>query len=202
MKRTKRRKYRQYFSFLHLALLGVSLLTAALALGLLGQPQLEYSFVRQAVSKVSPALPAPSGAQYSLIVDKLALKVPIILNVSGTDETIYLKAVEAGVAHYANTALPGEIGNSVIFGHSTFFLLAPGQYKTVFLKLRRLKPGDQFQIKRDSATFDYRVFRSEIVEPTDLAILKQGTDEQVTLITCWPPGTVAKRYIVQANRIR
>jgi LPXTG-site transpeptidase (sortase) family protein len=138
-------------------------------------------------------------SDYSLVIPQLSLDVPIILNVSGRNQADYLAALLHGVAHYQGTALPGNPGNSFIFGHSYF---RKGGYAEVFAHIDKLKNGDQFTIKHGTDPFNYLVFRTEIVSDKDLSVLNQGRDEIVTLMTCWPPKTTEKRYVVQAKRIK
>jgi sortase A len=171
---------------------------AVTALWLLVGHQLRYLY-----NRAQRPLPAVNQAhQYTLFIPKLKVTAPIIVDVPGDDETYYLQAVERGVAQLKGSAKPGEIGNSFIFGHSSFFFVGPGQYKTVFQKLRLLRPGDELTIKRDNQVLTYQVIEGRIVEPNDFAVLASSQKEQITLMACWPPGTLAKRYIVVAERLK
>ncbi len=133
-------------------------------------------------------------------IAKIAISAPIITNVDGNDMQDYLKALENGVAHLKKTALPGEAGNSVIFGHSSYYTAKPGNYKGVFAKLDQLARGDAIQIRYDHKNYTYKVFESKIVKPEDVSVVAQDkTKEQLTLITCWPPKTVTDRMVVRAS---
>lgn len=55
-------------------------------------------------------------------------------------------------------------------------------------------------VKFHSKEYKYQVFRSEEVSNKDFTILEETKDEVLTLSTCWPPGTLEKRYVVQAKR--
>lgn len=169
--------------------------------------------IKPVIVSPTPAVTASVfSADYVLGIDKLSLHAPIVPNVPGTNEKAYLAALTNGVAHYAGTPLPGQKvelsktekknGNTFIFGHSSFYKSQP--YNTVFAKLDQLKIGDTFAITvHNKDVLTYRVFRSAIVKDDDLSILapdKSGR-EIVTLMTCWPPGTIARRYIIQAERM-
>lgn len=138
---------------------------------------------------------------YRLNVPKLGVNAPMINNVSGADEAIYLQAIEKGVAHFAGTPLPGEGGNTVIFGHSAYFKNKPGAYKEVFKSLDQLKAGDTVAISRGRLFWRYKVTESKIVEPDDLSVIQAAGQPTLTLITCWPPGTIEKRYVVRAVQV-
>lgn len=71
-----------------------------------------------------------------------------------------------------------------------------------FSFLPDLKVGDEITIEIDGKTFTYQMFRSKIVEPNDLSIITgtagKGT---LTLFTCFPLGSDAKRYTAVARPV-
>ncbi len=142
--------------------------------------------------------PAAIDKLYRLTVPKLGITAPVILNVSGADEKLYFQSLEHGVAHYAGTNLPGEVGNSVIFGHSSYYKNKPGDYKEIFKTLDRLTQGDSIVISYGRKTWHYKVSDSKVVAPDDLSVIERTDSKTLTLITCWPPGTIEKRYVVRA----
>lgn len=137
---------------------------------------------------------------YTLIIDQLKISAPIILNVNGSDKKTYLAALVNGVAQMAGSALPGGSGNTVIFGHSSFWADKPGNYKTVFAHLNKLKRGDTISIKNGNQVLNYSVAENKIVSPTDVSVINQDLSQHLlTLITCWPPGTIDQRLVVVAK---
>lgn len=104
---------------------------------------------------------------------------------------------------YPGTALPGKLGNSVIFGHSIlpqFF--DPKNYMAIFSTLHTLKKGDEIIASYDGVTYRYKVENLFEVKPTDIQILDQSrADSYITLVTCSPPGNPFKprRLIVRAK---
>lgn len=137
---------------------------------------------------------------YTLEVSQLNLSAPIILNVDGNNKAAYLAALVNGVAQMSSTALPGEAGNTVIFGHSSYYDNQPGNYKKVFSHLNQLKAGSTINIKSGEQSLNYSVIDNKIVSPSDVSVLAQDkTKKLLTLITCWPPGTIEKRLVVTAS---
>lgn len=182
----------------------IILVALAVSIGAVGAawPQSSEPLTPKANTSQIVAEPTPTpGVPYVLKIGKLSLSAPIIPNVPGTIEKEYLKAIENGVAHYAGTALPGNKGNAFIFGHSSYYKNKPGNYKEVFKELNKLVVGDQIEVVLPTETLVYEVKQSKIVADDDLSILAQGTDEMITIMTCWPPGTLAKRYVIQAQRV-
>ena len=106
------------------------------------------------------------------------------------------------LGHYYNTALPGERGNSFIYGHSTWEeYYDPKNYKTIFSTLHHLTIGDTFTIKLKDKTLNYIVVSKKILYPEDVnpyeTYLSPTQNKSfVTLMTCDPPGRKDYRLLV------
>jgi len=109
--------------------------------------------------------------------------------------------LKKSLIQYPQTALPGQLGNPVVFGHSVlpqFF--NPKSYLTIFSTLYKLKLGDEIFVDYDSVKYKYLVDEIYEVKPTDLSVLEQRFDNRyLTLITCTPPGTYLRRLIVKTR---
>jgi sortase A len=141
---------------------------------------------------------------FSLSIPSLGINAPVIPDVDGTDEAAYLAAIEHGVAQMAGSELPNQTGNLFIFGHSSYYKNKPGDYKEVFKHLDELKAGDRFTVTYQGQPYAYETVESKIVRDDDWSILDptiEGSDRTVTLMTCWPPGTLQKRYVVIARQL-
>ncbi len=105
------------------------------------------------------------------------------------------------LVHYAGSALPGEFGNAVIFGHSVlpqFF--NPNNYLTIFSTLPTIEKGEEIMVFFDGIEYRYQVYEMAEVEALDVSILEQRYDQPyLTLVTCVPPGTYWKRLAVRAK---
>ena len=110
-----------------------------------------------------------------------------------------------GVAHYriaGASAYPGEIGNTVITGHSAGDIYSSNQYKYIFSGLERLEDGDLIYLNYNSVRYTYRVIKKEVIEPSNVAALVVQTDKPLlTLVTCTPLGTSKYRLLVTAEQI-
>ncbi len=140
------------------------------------------------------------GPENVLIIPKIGVKAPIIY-LNTLSEPEMLRALQGGVVHYAGTAYPGEPGNAVFFGHSSNDWWEPGNYKFVFVLLEKLVPGDTYEIHYQSRKYVYKVTNTKVVAPTDLSVLTQTATPTSTLITCTPPGTSWRRFVVSADQI-
>ncbi|HET9850762.1 MAG TPA: sortase [Candidatus Saccharimonadales bacterium] len=142
------------------------------------------------------------GSKPELIVPKINLEVPVIYRVDTINEQAVQNALESGVVHYADTAMPGQDGNLVIVGHSSNNILNPGRFKFAFVLLHDLQVGDTFFIQKDGKRYTYQVYERKIVSPTDVSVLGPA-DKPATasLITCDPPGTSNNRLVVIGQQI-
>lgn len=135
---------------------------------------------------------------FHLLVPALGISAPVVADVPGTDKEVYFGALEDGVAQFKGSKKPGEGGNVFIFGHSSFYLDKPGNYKDVFKNLEKIKVGDTIILWWHGAQHLYVVSSKQVVEPSDVSSMQPTNREQVTLMTCVPPGTINKRLIVKA----
>jgi sortase A len=139
----------------------------------------------------------PKIKEFGLKIDKLNLLVPIIKDVDGGNKEAYNKALKEGVAHFKDSALPGEKGNIFIFGHSSAEVRS--DYWKIFATLSDLEVGNEISVFYQGNVYKYKVSEKKTVEPTDLSVLKKGKKEVLTLMTCWPLGTNLKRLIIKAE---
>ncbi|MBU0597813.1 sortase [Patescibacteria group bacterium] len=108
------------------------------------------------------------------------------------------EALANGVVLFPGTALPGELGNPYIFGHSSDYFWKPGDYKEIFKPLIDIPVDTAVRITNpDGELFIYKVIETKIVGPKDVSVMDQYNHERkiLTLQTSYPIGTALKRYI-------
>jgi LPXTG-site transpeptidase (sortase) family protein len=175
--------------------------------GLLNFPAFEAQ-ARYYASELSPkpaAAVAPTSAVDNnlseIIIPGIGVKAPVTYESSVNNATIAFD-LRSGVVHYGSTALPGEKGNVVIFGHSSGVAWEIGSYKFVFTLLNKLKPGQLVTLDYHGTQYVYVVTGSQVVPPTDMKVLdSNGTQSELTLITCTPVGTSTNRLVVHAQQV-
>lgn len=117
----------------------------------------------------------------------------------GALETDIQEALRYGVVHYPGTAEPGENGNVVITGHSSYFSWDPGRFKDVFALLHEVAVGDTIIVYHNQKKYFYQVYDKQVVTPDKIDILTQRGENRLTLITCTPVGTNLKRLVIFAK---
>ncbi|MBU1133229.1 sortase, partial [Patescibacteria group bacterium] len=112
------------------------------------------------------------------------------------------QALTKGVAHAKGTVLPGEVGNSFYFAHSSNNFYNANRYNSVFYLLRKMESGESFFLVYEGNIFEYKVLEVKIVESETVEYLEGTTDKKLAiLMTCWPPGTTIERLVVVGELI-
>lgn len=119
----------------------------------------------------------------------------------GALEADIQESLRYGVVHYPGTAEPGENGNVVITGHSSYFSWDPGRFKDVFALLHEVAVGDTVIVYHNQKKYFYQVYQTQVVTPDKIDILTQRGENRLTLITCTPVGTNLKRLVVLARPV-
>lgn len=144
----------------------------------------------------------PKSQDFGLIIPKLNINTPILADVNGYNEKEYYLKLANGVAHFKGTAKPSDSkGNIFIFGHSGFLKNAIGDYKEIFKNLDQLNKEESIIVWYKGEKKTYKVVENKVVKDDDLSVLEPTKDLTLTLMTCWPPGTIAKRRVVVAKPI-
>lgn len=157
-----------------------------------------FSFPSELPLPPEPPINYPS----ILKIDSLRINAPIIFTASRTEAKMQ-EALQKGVIHLSDTAMPGEIGNVYIAGHSSDYWHTQGEYKRVFERLPEIKVGDLIQIKHNAELIEYLVFETKIVDPYDTWVLSQETQGRklLSLQTSYPVGSADQRFIVVAEQL-
>lgn len=156
------------------------------------------------ITAIDPTVSEAPTADPRLLIPKLNVDVPVFFNISNDTATIN-DAMNHGVAQFkipGADAMPGQIGNLVISGHSAGDIYSNNQYKFIFSGLERLVDGDLIYVNYNSVRYTYKVYKRETVEPTNVAALVYKIDKPIlTLITCTPLGSDRYRLLVMAEQI-
>ena len=105
------------------------------------------------------------------------------------------RLLREGPAYLQASALPGQAGNVVIFGHLNI-------WGAVFLHLDRLKPGAAIDLRTTKGTYVYRVTGSQRISPTDFNAVapRHRGPATLQLVTC--SGLLAQwRLVVDATLV-
>jgi sortase A len=119
-----------------------------------------------------------------------------IVVVEGTDTA----SLQKGPGHYTasddpatreqgdGSALPGQGRTIGIAGHRTTYL-AP------FRRLDELEAGDEVVLEMPYATFTYEIQKTDIVDPSEIEVVKNVGYERLVMTACHPLYSAAQRIV-------
>ena len=143
------------------------------------------------VPSTEPAEAEPNGCQGCVArinIPKIGLDEVVVEGV-GVDE------LQQGVGHYPGTKMPGQPGNAAFAGHRT-------TYGRPFNRIDELEPGDPILITTlTGQIYRYETMDQTIVTPDHVEVLDDTPDNRLTMTTCHPKLSAAKRMIVTARLV-
>lgn len=133
------------------------------------------TFHTATISQVSDPVPTPVFASppVRIKIPDLNIDLPVYQAeiISG-----YWPTNRTGVLHILSTPVPGEVGNSVLYGHDWPKLLG---------SLPQSQPGQIITVESaDQSSRDFIITFTQTVTPDDISILAPTQDHRITLYTC------------------
>ena len=133
------------------------------------------------------------------------IEIPSInLSVSITNpDTTDIQALDAlllkGAVRYPTSALLGENGNVVLFGHSSYLPVVGNQAYKTFNGIQKLRAGDTITVFAEQNAYTYVVKSVSKESANDAAIPLSVAGKELTLSTCDSFGTKTDRFVVVAD---
>jgi LPXTG-site transpeptidase (sortase) family protein len=141
----------------------------------------------------------PADKDFGIVIPKIRANAKVIPEVDPLNPAVYQRALTKGVAQAKGASYPGEGGNIFIFAHSSADILEANKYNAIFYLLSKLEKDDEIDMYYKNQKYIYKVTERKTVNADEVKYLEQTDTEQLTLMTCWPPGTTLKRLVVIAN---
>lgn len=97
-----------------------------------------------------------------------------------------------GVSYLKSTPLPGDTGNSIIYGHN---------WESLLRKLPSVKPGQKIEITFENGSKKtFKIEYTAVVNPDQTYIVKNTNDTRLTIYTC--TGFLdSKRFVAVAKPV-
>jgi sortase A len=136
----------------------------------------------------APPIPAEGEVEGIISIPKIGADFAYVEGTSRDD-------LKKGPGHYPGTPLPGTLGNAAIAGHRTTYLHP-------FMDIDKLRPGDDIIIHDAvGGVFDYQMTQQLTVLPTDVYVVDNTPDAELTLTACTPKGSASHRLVVKAKLV-
>ena len=132
-------------------------------------------------------------------ITKINLSASVV-NPTTTGIEVLDKELLKGVVRYPTSAKLGEVGNVVLFGHSSYLPIVNNQAYKTFNGIQKLAVGDVVIVYSSNTAYTYRV-RSVTKESADnnTAIQLSMNDKVLTLVTCNSFAAKQDRFVVTAD---
>ncbi len=123
-----------------------------------------------------------------------------VSNPTSADAKVLDEALLKGAVHYPGSALLGEEGNVLIFGHSSYLPTVFNLAYKAFNGIQNLKVGQTITVSSGSNAYDYRVTSVRFAKATDENVIDLSkTSRRLTLVTCDSFKTKSDRFVVEAE---
>jgi LPXTG-site transpeptidase (sortase) family protein len=150
--------------------------------------QMQLAAFRAAADQYAQSVSGQTGKPIgTIVIPSIGMNVVMVEGTGKGD-------LREGPGHWPETPFPGQSGNFVVSGHRT-------TYGAPFLKLNKVKVGDEIDVVLPYAVARYQVTRVIIVLPTQVDEVAQKGIEQVSLAACHPLYSASHRIVVQGNLV-
>lgn len=123
-----------------------------------------------------------------------------IANPTSADIASLDRALLKSSVRYPGSALLGEEGNVLLFGHSSYLRTTLNPAYKAFNDIQKLKTGETITVYSATMAYEYRVSSVKFVKVDDgvIDLTKNGT-RRLTLVTCNSFADKSDRFVVEAE---
>lgn len=145
--------------------------------------------------KAIEAIEFPTKIDIPAIGLSASIANPTTVNIEVLDEKLL-----AGAVRYPTSASLGEVGNVVLFGHSSYLPVVGNQAYKTFNGIQKLVAGDIVVVSSLDTSYTYRV-RSVAKESANdnSGIPLSVVGKVLTLVTCDSFGAKSDRFVIVAD---
>ncbi len=148
------------------------------------------------------ALPEGGGEMPLRVeIPKLGIRT-LVTNPASSDVATLDSALLKGAVRYPGSAVPGEEGNVLLFGHSSRLPVVQNQAFKAFNDIQKLEEGDPIVVFGEERAYIYAVETVVEANTASDAVPLAVDGAKLTLATCNNFGTKEDRFIVTAKLVK
>jgi len=132
-----------------------------------------------------------------IVIDKIGVDA-LISNPNTTKASTLDDYLLEGAVRYPGSGLLG-VGNMLLFGHSTGFVIVNNQAYKTFNGLKNLVVGDMVKVYSSSKVYSYKVTSVVMKPASEVEISFADNKNKLTLTTCNVFASKEDRYVVEAD---
>jgi len=122
-----------------------------------------------------------------------------IKNPASTDVAVLDQALLSGAARYPTSALLGQDGTVLLFGHSSYLPVVHNQAYKAFDGIQNLKAGEVVSVYSATVEYRYKVVGVALADAEQDVIQLSSNGKHLTLVTCDSFSKKTARFVVTAD---
>lgn len=137
-----------------------------------------------------------------IVIPAIDLDLPV-QNVASTDLAVLDEALKDGPVRYVHSALLGEKGNVLIFGHSSHLPVVRNEMYKAFNRVPELSEGDVIKVFGGGREYHYAVVSLEQkdTEGADATVSLARDGKRLTIVTCDTLTGKTARFVLEAELV-
>lgn len=139
-----------------------------------------------------------TAAPTRIVAKSIGLDLPVVTPAS-VDVDVLDSALRGAVVRYPTSAMLGQKGNVLVFGHSSHLPVVHNQFYKAFNALPDLSVGDVISLDGGGLSYNYKVTSVRRADATEEYVdLSTNGGARLTLSTCDTFGKKTSRWVVDA----
>lgn len=133
-----------------------------------------------------------------VVAKKIGLAVAVS-NTETTDVAALDELLLKGAVRYPTSAMLGEEGTVLLFGHSSYLPIVHNQNFKAFNGIQKLVKGDTVSVYSATTEYRYTVVGVRLANASEDVVELPATGKHLALVTCDSFGTKSDRYVLTAD---
>ncbi|HVV15305.1 MAG TPA: sortase [Candidatus Paceibacterota bacterium] len=122
-----------------------------------------------------------------------------VTNPNTTDLDALDAALENGAVRYPTSAMLGQEGTVLLFGHSSYLPVVYHQYYKTFNKVQNLTKGQVISVYSGTMEYRYAVTNVRVADATEDVVELASNGKHLVLVTCDSFKSKSSRFVVTAD---
>jgi len=146
------------------------------------------------------AVPTVKALPVRIVVAKIGVDAKIA-NPQSTDLAVLDASLHDGAARYPTSAMLGEEGTMVLFGHSSYLPVVHSQTYKTFSGVQTLKNGEIISVYSSTHEYRYAVTGVKVADASQDVVELAQHGKELVLVTCDSFSKKTSRFVVSAKLV-
>jgi len=152
------------------------------------------------VSSGVAAVPTAKALPVRIVVAKIGVDAKVA-NPQSTNLAVLDASLHDGAARYPTSALLGEEGTVVLFGHSSYLPVVHNQTYKTFSGVQTLKNGELISVYSTTHEYRYAVTGVKVADATEDVVELAQHGKELVIVTCDSFSKKTSRFVITAKLV-